>query len=120
MYIAAKNKNSEAVRLLIANGASILNTCFGKTVDETIQESMPYFDVKKVEVLKKPRRNSITDYGYALVKILDQAQLNKKKNLKSSQSLIQFRTLLSRFNATDLGTVHVLNLLANRVSQQGY
>ena len=104
VYITAKNKDSEGTSLLLAHGAATLNTCFGKTIQEVIEESMPYFDVNKVEIIKKPRRSSIKDYGNALVKILDQAQLNKKKNLKSSQAQVHFRTLLHRFNASELDT----------------
>ena len=74
LYIAAKNKNSEMASLLISNGASTLNTAFGKTIQEVIEEQMPYFDTSKVEIVKKPRRNSIKDFGYGLNKILDQAR----------------------------------------------
>ena len=74
LYIAAKNKNSEITSLLISHGASTLNTAFGKPIQEVIEENMPYFDTSKVEIVKKPRRNSINDFGYGLNKILDQAR----------------------------------------------
>ena len=78
LYIAAKNKNSEMASLLISHGASTLNTAFGKTIQEVIEEQMPYFDCTKIEVIKKPRRNSINDYGYGLSKILDQVRRTTK------------------------------------------
>ena len=53
LYIAAKNKNSEMASLLISHGASTLNTAFGKTIQEVIEEQMPYFDCTKIEVIKQ-------------------------------------------------------------------
>ena len=102
LYIAAKNKNSEMCSLLISHGASTLNTAFGKTVQEVIEEEMPYFDTSKVEIVKKPRRNSLNDFGYGLNRILDQAAMNLRKKQSNSQTKVQFKTLLSRFNATNL------------------
>jgi ankyrin repeat protein len=51
LYLAATKKDSEAVKLLLGHGASTLNTCFGKTIQEVIEEQMPYFDVSKVQVI---------------------------------------------------------------------
>ena len=107
-------KYSEATKLLISYGASPLNTCFGKTIGEIIEESMPYFDISKVDIIKKPRRNSIKDYGYALAKILDKIQISSKNNSSNkSQNLIQFKTLLNRFSATELDNFNAngMNLL---------
>ena len=105
-------KYSEATKLLISYGASPLNTCFGKTIGEIIEESMPYFDISKVDIIKKPRRNSIKDYGYALAKILDKIQISKNNSSKS-QNLIQFKTLLNRFSAAELDNFNAngMNLL---------
>ena len=76
---------------------------------------MPYFDISKVEIIKKPRRNSIKDYGYALAKILDKIQISNssKNNSNKSQNLIQFKTLLNRFSATELDNFNAngMNLL---------
>ena len=102
LYIAANEKASEIVNILIANGASVLNTCYDKTIKEVIGEKMPYFDIEKVEIKKKPRRNSINDLGYGLNRILDQAKLFKVKGQSLSQSLVQFKTLMKRFKSADL------------------
>ena len=76
---------------------------------------MPYFDISKVEIIKKPRRNSIKDYGYALAKILDKIQISNssKNNSNKSQNLIQFKTLLNRFSAVELDNFNAngMNLL---------
>ena len=73
---------------------------------------MPYFDISKVEIIKKPRRNSIKDYGYALAKILDKIQISKNNSSKS-QNLIQFKSLLNRFSAAELDNFNAngMNLL---------
>ena len=107
LYVAAINKDSEVVRLLLTYGASPLNTCFGKTVQEVIEEHMDYFDVSKVQVLKKARKNSMKEFGYGLNKRLDEAQMNLIKHQSNSQCLVQFKTLLSRFQGSDLDKLNV-------------
>ena len=67
---------------------------------------MPYFDTSKVEIIKKPRRNSLNDFGYGLNKILDQASMNIKKRQSNSQCKVQFKTLLTRFNANNLDNLN--------------
>ena len=66
LYVSAINKHSEVTKLLLAYGASPMNTCFGKTIQEVIEENMSYFDVSKVQVIKKPRQNSLKQFGYGL------------------------------------------------------
>ena len=102
LYIAAVRKHPEVVKILLEHGASPLNTCYGKSIEETIQENLPYFDISKVEVIKKSRRNSIQEFGYALNRLLDKGQMNLRKGLKNSQNLVQFKTILARFHASNL------------------
>lgn len=102
LYLAAKNKHSEVARILLANGASTLNTSYGKTVEEVLQENMPYFDITKVEVIKKPRRSSYKDFGYGLNNLLDKAQLVKEKDGSNAQNLLQFECLIQRLTKSQL------------------
>ena len=102
LYLAAKGKHSEAVQLLLSYGASPLTTCFGKSAQEVIQEEMPYFDISKVEVVKKARRNSVNTFGYGLNKLLDKAQVNKRKGRSNAQNELQFNVLLARLSSKDL------------------
>lgn len=57
-----------------------------------------------LQVVRKARRNSIQDFGYGLTKLLDQAQLNKRKGLKNVQNLLQFKVLMARLSRSDLDT----------------
>jgi hypothetical protein len=41
LYLAVKLKQPETARLLIANGASVRNVIFGKTVEDLIDENLP-------------------------------------------------------------------------------
>jgi hypothetical protein len=41
LYLAVKSKQPETARLLIANGASVRNVIFGKTVEDLIDENLP-------------------------------------------------------------------------------
>ncbi len=102
LYIAAHNKSRNIARILLENGASTLHTCYGKTVQETIEEMLPDLDVSSINMIKKQRRNSRDDFGYGLKKILDQADYNRKKKCSNSQNLLQFKALLQTFSASDL------------------
>ena len=44
LYLAAKSNQEEAVKLLIANGASIKNVAYGKTVQQLIKENCPHLN----------------------------------------------------------------------------
>ena len=44
LYLAAKSNQEEAVKLLIANGASIKNAAYGKTVQQLIKENCPHLN----------------------------------------------------------------------------
>ena len=104
LFLAAKAKHSEAVKLLLSFGASTLATSFGQSAQQVIEASMPYFDVSKVEIVRKPRRNSIKDFGYGLNKLLDKAQMNKIKKRSNAQNLLQFKMLLARMTPENLDT----------------
>ena len=41
LYLAVKSKQPEMVKLLIANGASVKSSCYGKTIDDLIKETLP-------------------------------------------------------------------------------
>jgi hypothetical protein len=47
LYFAAKQKQVEDVKLLIANGASVKNFVYGKTIEDIIKENIPNLDVVK-------------------------------------------------------------------------
>ena len=60
LYFAAKQKQVENVKLLIANGASIKNVCYGKTVEDLIKENLPKLDVVKYIKVTKLQENFMT------------------------------------------------------------
>ena len=41
LYLAAKSKQREIVKLLIGDGASIRNVCYGKSIEDLLQENLP-------------------------------------------------------------------------------
>ena len=101
LYIAAKNKDKALLKILLENGACTLNTCYGKTIQELIEENIPGFDTSEITVKKKSAKPD-PDFGHGLKRILDKASLNLRKKQSNSQLLIQFKIVLSRFSATEL------------------
>ena len=59
LFIAAKEKNAEAVKLLLENGASLTEVVHGQSVKEVIRVNLPYFDVAAVKVKARPRANTV-------------------------------------------------------------
>eukprot|EP00095_Tigriopus_kingsejongensis_P000143 maker-scaffold188_size271682-snap-gene-1.26 protein:Tk00143 transcript:maker-scaffold188_size271682-snap-gene-1.26-mRNA-1 annotation:"transient receptor potential cation channel protein painless" len=71
LFLAAKRRNAEAVKLLLEHGASLTDLVGTKSVKEAIKENLPYFDVSQVVVKEKPRENTL-DY---LMEMLERRDL---------------------------------------------
>ena len=53
LYAAVKNKSRQIMEMLIENGASIENVCFGKSIHQHILEKMPGFDLSSIRIKKQ-------------------------------------------------------------------
>jgi len=101
VYLAAKNKKSDAVRILIAHGASLRNTVENKTLQQYLKEKMPNFDPDSVSIKVKPKESSEQDLLYSVGKLLDKAQLAERKGNSNSQNLMFFKTLIQNLASTN-------------------
>eukprot|EP00092_Neocalanus_flemingeri_P024278 GFUD01026328.1.p1 GENE.GFUD01026328.1~~GFUD01026328.1.p1 ORF type:complete len:1070 (+),score=218.12 GFUD01026328.1:113-3322(+) len=109
VYLAAKNKKSEAVRILIEHGASLRNTVENKTLQQYLKEKMPYFDPDAVGIKVKPKESSEQDLLYSAGKLLDKAQLAKRRGNSNSQNLVFFRTLIQNLAFTNKVVLDTFN-----------
>jgi len=101
VYLAAKNNKVEAVRMLIAHGASLRNTVENKTLQQYLREKMPELDPDSVSIKVKPKESSEQDLLYSVGKLLDKAQLAKRKGISNSQNLMFFKTLIQNLASTN-------------------
>ncbi|TRY61944.1 hypothetical protein TCAL_10560, partial [Tigriopus californicus] len=61
LFLAAKKKNGEAVKLLLEHGASLTDLVGNRSVKTAIRDNLPYFDISQVIVKEKVRENTL-DY----------------------------------------------------------
>jgi len=101
VYLAAKNNKEAAVRLLIAHGASLRNSVENKTLEQYLKEIMPNLDPNSVSIKVKPKESSEQDILYSTGKLLDKAQLAKRRGQSNSQNLMFFKTLVQNLASTN-------------------
>merc|ERR1719167_1080233 len=81
LYLAVKNKCPQIVEMLIENGASIENICFGKTIQQHILEKLPGFDIASIKLKKAPVvRQDSTSVLERLAQIVDTVAHKKSTN----------------------------------------
>ena len=51
LYLAAKSKQKESVKLLISHGASTKSSCYGKTIEDLIKETIPDLNLVTIELI---------------------------------------------------------------------
>ena len=109
LYIAIKNKFTEMTKLLISKGASLNNVVFGKSLRDLCRENLPNLNVDSIPV-QSPVINATendTDEVYCLNRILDKAQLIKRKKECLAQLHIQFMMIIQKNTAKNLESVNL-------------
>lgn len=71
LFLAAKRKNGEAVKLLLEHGASLTDMVGNRSVKAAIKDNLPDFDISQVIVKEKVRENTL-DY---LLEMLERRDL---------------------------------------------
>ncbi len=51
LYLAVKSKQKESVKLLISHGASTKNSCYGKTIEDLIKDTIPDLNLVTIELI---------------------------------------------------------------------
>ena len=106
LYLAVKNKSPQIIEMLIENGASLENICFGKTIHQHILEKLPGFDLSSIKVKRAPvvRQDSSSVLG-RLAEILDTASHKKSKGHGVSEEyLAEFKSLTIQCDSKSLNT----------------
>ena len=106
LYSAVKSKHPQIMEMLIENGASIDNVCFGKSIHQHILEKMPGFDISSIRIKRAPlvRQDSNSVLG-KLAEIIDVAA-HRKVNQESwdEDSLSEFKSLVIQCDSKSLNT----------------
>ena len=109
LSLAAKHGKLEAVKLLLEHGACLRNTVEGKSLAEYLTEKFPRFNPHSVTVKVKPKLSSESDILYSAAKLLDKAQISKRRNESNAQNLMFFKTLTQSVAATNLRLLDTFN-----------
>ena len=106
LYLAVKNKSPQLVEMLVENGASIENVCFGKTIHQHILEKLPGFDISGIKRKSAPlARQGSTSVLSRLVDILDEAALTKMKHQTVEAGLLtELKSLCLECDSKSLNT----------------
>ena len=107
--LAAKHGKLDAVKLLLEHGASLRNTVEGKSLAEYLTEKFPQFNPHSVTVKVKPKVSSEIDILYSAAKLLDKAQISKRRNETNAQNLMFFKTLIQSVAANNLRLLDTYN-----------
>ena len=106
LYAAVKNKSRQIMEMLIENGASIENVCFGKSIHQHILEKMPGFDLSSIRIKKAPiiRQDSNSVLG-KLAEIIDLAShRNVNHESLDDEAFSEFKSLIIQCDSKTLNT----------------
>ena len=91
------------LRLPVEHGASLRNTVENKTLSEYLTEKFPHFNPHNVTIKVKPKESSESDVLYAAAKLIDKAQIAKRRKQSNAQNLMFFKTCIQSVAATKPG-----------------
>ena len=106
LYSAVKSKHPQIMEMLIENGASLDNVCFGKSIHQHILEKMAGFDISSIRIKRAPlvRQDSNSVLG-KLAEIIDLAvHRNVNQESLDEESLSQFKSLVIQCDSKSLNT----------------
>ena len=88
LFLAAKNKHAECVKMLIENGANPDTKCARSSPREAIRENLPYFNIESIKVKVRPRQNTV-EY---LVELLEKRDISMFKSVLNFISVKEVST----------------------------
>ena len=106
LYLAVKSKHPQIMEMLIENGASIDNVCFGKSIHQHILEKMPGFDISSIKIKRAPlvRQDSNSVLG-KLAELIDLAtHRNVNQESLDEGVLSEFKSLVIQCDSKSLNT----------------
>jgi len=100
LYLAVKKQCPQIVEMLIENGASTENICFGKSIQQHILEKIPGFDLASIKVKKAPvARQDSTSVLERLAQIID---ISAHKQSSNGNYLQEFKGLVLQLDTKAL------------------
>jgi len=114
LFLAAKKKHAECVKMLIEAGANPDIKCARSSPREAIRENLPYFNIESIKVKERPRQNTV-EYLVELLQKKDISMFKSVLNFVSvkevSTKRVKGSTCLQK--ASEMGLHHFVQNLLN-------